>query len=255
MTPQADDATAATVKADDESAEDLAEKLQQALATNALKVDDANLVDWPSIEEEMKEISASWTVCRRRSTTRLKHSRRAMRRQVVRFGRRCRLVSVSTAPVAVSVVRGNDTPMKQVQASRETRVVTRRTLLQLLGGNAALLAGGCIKRPQNEFHCDQDDALDATERAARRKLAYVDRSTHAGQTCGNCDYYRAALPGNCGRCSLIPGRSIRAVGACRGKARHDPRQIGVFDLAPAAAPFNLPNDLTFNGGTNLSRLT
>lgn len=54
----------------------------------------------------------------------------------------------------------------------------------------------------------------ASAKQQKKTLGYVDKSTKAGQQCGNCRFFTATSGGN-GNCQLIPGGTVKSVGWCK----------------------------------------
>lgn len=54
----------------------------------------------------------------------------------------------------------------------------------------------------------------ATTTQIGKSLAYVNKSTHAGQSCSDCRFFKATSGGN-GTCQLIPNATVKAAGWCK----------------------------------------
>lgn len=72
------------------------------------------------------------------------------------------------------------------------------------GGDAAAPAA---------LSCNDTSKLDDAAKGMRTTLGYVDKSVQAGKNCGNCKLYKAAMPGQCGGCTLLQG-PINPEGYC-----------------------------------------
>jgi hypothetical protein len=50
-------------------------------------------------------------------------------------------------------------------------------------------------------------------------LAYITKSTTAGQTCANCAQYKGAAGAATGPCAIFPGKDVASGGYCKAWAK------------------------------------
>ena len=91
--------------------------------------------------------------------------------------------------------------------------VTRRQLLVMAGGAAALALPACGKKLPSS--CTDTTGLSPDELQARSALAYVDATTQPGKTCETCQQYVGPkTEGACGSCKVLKG-PVHPNGNCK----------------------------------------
>ncbi|MBX7057244.1 MAG: high-potential iron-sulfur protein [Leptospirales bacterium] len=109
------------------------------------------------------------------------------------------------------------------QLSRRDFLVRGATAGVATIGLAGFLAA-CGKRPEEAAgggaaaeSCNDLSALSDAEKAQRStmvpSLKYTEQSEVAGQSCGNCQLYKAPAGSGCGGCQLFPG-PVASTGHC-----------------------------------------
>jgi hypothetical protein len=92
----------------------------------------------------------------------------------------------------------------------ESKKLTRRTMLVVIGATAGLAACG----GGGAADCESPPGLTDEQRTQRRNLAYVDRTPSPSQRCEVCNFFTAPAQENaCGGCTLNLG-AVSPQGYC-----------------------------------------
>ena len=99
----------------------------------------------------------------------------------------------------------------------------RRFLARLLVAGAiapVVLASRSNALAADSAQCYDPAALPLAQKRQRRAIGYVEPSTDPAKKCGGCAFFSPnGRPASCGKCQLLSGGPVTAVGLCNSFAR------------------------------------
>lgn len=89
-------------------------------------------------------------------------------------------------------------------------MVRRTVLLTVVASAPAAWLSAC---GGGELACDDESALSAAERDARRNAGYAEHAADPARACAGCTFFQAGGANACGACTVVRG-PIHPAGSC-----------------------------------------